>query len=145
MKGSYKIYEMREGEKQLVHQQNNLVMFGSDNGAGLITRLLAGDPTYPLTITSAAIGTGTATPDVSDTALETPVLSDIPIALSDQLTASLVLQFFIPDADLAQGNYTEFGLFAGTQLFARSVISPQYEKDANVDTVIEYTLTVTAN
>jgi hypothetical protein len=123
----------------------NLIMLDQDTGLNLLMQHLLGDNTFPLEIDSAAIGTGTTAPADSDTSLETPVVTGIPRAigeLTDERT--LYLEFFITNDELPNGEYTEFGLFCGTQLFARSLIeSPTYTKNDNQDTLIVYTIQVT--
>lgn len=121
----------------------NKVMNGTGTGLNIITRLLGNDSTYPLAITKAKIGTGTNTPANGDTDLQTPVFTKNSVA--DQVISGNVvtISFFIADSELTNGTYTEFGIFAVNQLFARSIISPSYVKGTNEDTTIEYQLTAT--
>lgn len=121
---------------------DNLVVNGTGTGINLIARALANDATYPLPITKAKIGTGTNTPANSDTDLQTSVYT-IPSVASTSVTGGVaIISFFIPTASLANGTYTEFGIFSVNQLFARSIISPSYVKGTNEDTTVEYTITV---
>lgn len=116
-------------------------MLGTNTGVNLILGRLANVLTYDTIITSAEIGTGTTTPANSDTNLVTPTVTGIAVASSSVSSGSILLSFFIPSASLANGTYKEFGLRCGTQLFARSLITPNYTKGTNQDTTIEYTIT----
>jgi len=120
----------------------NLVVKSSSTGVGIIARLLGNDSTYPLAITKAKIGTGTTAPTDADTDLQTSVFTKNSVA--DQVISVNVvtLSFFITTSELANGTYTEFGIFCGNQLFARAIISPSYVKGTNEDTTIEYEITV---
>lgn len=120
----------------------NLVMNGTGTGVNLIARLLGNDSTYPLAITKAKIGTGTNVPADADVDLQTPTLTKNTVA--DQIISGniVTISFFLTNAELANGTYTEFGIFAGDQLFARSIISPSYVKGSNEDTTVEYEITV---
>ena len=119
----------------------NLIMLGTNTGVNLLLARLANVLTYDVIITSAEIGTGTNTPTAADTNLQTPVVTGIAVASASVSSGSILLSFFIPSASLANGTYNEFGLRCGTQLFARSIISPAYTKGSNQDTTIEYTIT----
>ncbi len=137
MKGRYKITTLEKG--RVVHQTDwikNLVMVGPLNGVGLITEHLFGNTTYPLEITSASIGTGSTAPAVTDTALVAQVLADIPVRTKSKTTTMLSFSFFIPNIDLPNGTYREFGLWSGTRLFARSLILPVYTKATGQDAII---------
>jgi len=124
-----------------VHE--NLIMLDTDVGLNLIMQHFSGDVTYPLEIDLAAIGTGTTAPASTDTALETPVVTSIPRAIGE-LTAvdTFYTEWFITNDELANGEYTEFALYCGTQIFARSLIeSPTHTKADNEDTLIVYSIT----
>jgi hypothetical protein len=141
--GKYKIKTYRQGE--LIRESNwikNLIVANSDRGVSLIIERLSGTTTYDLEITSASIGTGTNTPADSDTGLQTSVLANILVASLSKTTKRLTLNFFISDSELTNGTYTEFGLFCGTRLFARSLITPSYTKSSGEDTTIEYIIDV---
>lgn len=118
----------------------NLIMLGTDTGVNILLQNLANITTYSPIITSAEIGTGTTAPTNSDTNLQTPVTTGILVASSSVSSGSILLSFFIPSGSLANGTYNEFGLRCGTQLFARSIITPAYTKGSNQDTTIEYTI-----
>lgn len=141
--GKYKIKTYKQGE--LVRESSwikNLIVANSDRGVSLIIERLSGATTYDLEITSASIGTGTNAPADSDTGLQTSVLANILVASLSKTTKRLTLNFFISDAELTNGTYTEFGLFCGTRLFARSLITPSYTKSSGEDTTIEYIIDV---
>jgi len=124
---------------------HNKVVSGTGGyGRNLLLRAMSNDVTYPIVITAGKIGTGTNTPVDGDTDLQTAVLSGIDIQLFELSNDTLVVSLFIPSADIADGTYTEFGLFMGAQLFCRALISPTFAKSANEDTTIEYTLTFSA-
>lgn len=145
MKGRYRFItsDHATGKEAVSPWINNLIMEGAINGTGLIMRQLANDTTYALPITSAAIGTGSTAPALSDTALVAPVLSGILVRSRVQTPTSLTLKFFVTDGELANGTYREFGLFCGARLFARSLISPVWTKATGQDAIIEYVITIT--
>lgn len=122
---------------------NNLIVLGSGTGADIVTRQLGNDTTYPIPIDSASIGTGTTSPSSSDTDLATPVLTGIDVALYDiSIPGTVILSFFISDADLANGTYKEFGIFCGARLFARSLITPNVTKGTNQNLSVDYTISL---
>lgn len=141
LKGHYKISVFKAGTKELLRQSehDNLVVYSANAGLGLITQHFVGTTTYALDLNKAAIGTGTTDPAVTDEGLETEVLGDIDRAsVVNQDATSVSLDFFITDAELPDGTYSEFGLFAGTQLFARSLIDPAFTKASGEDVLINY-------
>jgi len=143
LKGRYKITVVENG--RVVSESpwiKNLVMQGVSNGTGMITRQLVSDTTYPLGITTAEIGTSATAPAISDTNLVAPVLTAIPIRTKSATATVATFSFFIPDGDLANGTYREFGLRAGARLFARSLISPVYTKATGQDAIITYEISV---
>jgi hypothetical protein len=145
--GSYIIRKYKTGTKELIWESEpikNLIVSGSGGyGRNIIARILANDNTYPLPITSASIGTDSTAPTNADTDLIAPVLEDIGVADEEVTDNVVVLSFFISNSELANGTYKEFGLFCGTKLFARSIITPSYVKGTNEDTTVEYTITIT--
>lgn len=120
----------------------NLIMLDTNKGLNLIMQHLNGVTTYPLEIDSLAIGTGTNAPTSTDSGLQTPVFSGVPKAIGN-LTAPGVWysEWFITDGELADGTYNELGLFCGSQIFTRSIITPAHVKAAATDTLIVYTIT----
>lgn len=143
-KGSYVIKTWDKDTGELLWQsdpiENLVVSDPSGYGINLIMRALANDPTYPLAITSASIGTGTTEPALGDTDLETPVLSGIIVADTLVVDNGTIISFFINDAELADGTYTEFGIYCSGRLFARSLIDPQFVKGPNQNVSVDYTI-----
>lgn len=139
--GRYRIKKYRAGTNALISVSpwiRNKVSTADTHGLNIIARRLSGNTAYDIVITQAKIGTGTTAPTESDTDLEATALSGIPLANQGYSGAQATLEFFIPDVDLADGTYTEFGIFAEDQLIARSLILPTYTKASNEDTSIEY-------
>lgn len=116
----------------------NLVMIGPNRGLGLITARMAGETANDVDIDNASIGKGFAAPQITDVDLEDPILEDIPRASQSHTEDSVLLGFFIPSADLPNDEYTEFAVFSGDQIFARSLIDPAFIKSSNEDVGIEY-------
>lgn len=146
MIGTFVIRKFKAGTKELIWESEpirNRVVVSSGYGKNLLARALINDTTYPVYINSASIGTGTNTPADSDTGLQTSVLASIAVASSSATLGVATLSFFIPSATLANGTYTEFGIFAVGRLFARSLITPSFVKASNQDTTIDYTITFT--
>lgn len=143
--GRYKIVKTING--QIINETDwikNLIVSSNTHGLNLIARALTGNTTHPLEITQLKIGTGTDTPDTSDTDLQTPSVSGI-IRSNQSFSNNIAqLEFFISSDDLPDGTYTELGIFATNQLFARSIITPNYTKAPNEDTSIVYQLTFTS-
>jgi hypothetical protein len=144
IKGKFKIKTYNKGI--LIRETDwieNLVMAGANNGLGVITKRMIGDFANDIEITTAEIGSGTTAPALSDTNLETPVVTGILRANQSSTPSVVTLEFFIASDGLSNGNYAEFGLRAGTQLFTRALIDPIYTKSANEDTSIEYSISLT--
>lgn len=139
--GKFRFISYKPHTKEIIRVSpwsKNLIVSSLDTGVGLLMRRLTGDKTYDLEIDSAEIGTGTNAPADGDTNLQTPVLTGIQRSNQSFTAEQTVLRFFIPDGDLANGSYTEFGLRCGTQLFARAIITPTFTKASAEDTVVEY-------
>ena len=145
LKGEYTITVFKAGTKEVLRKIGpikNLVVSSTGYGRNLIMRQLTGDVTYGIEITQGKIGSGTTAPTDNDTDLETAVLSNINVAEVSVANDVAIISFFIPSGDLANGTYNEFGMFIGSQLFARSIISPAFTKGSNEDTSIDYSLTL---
>lgn len=143
-----KMLRMGELQDQILRVSpvhKNLIMLDDNVGLNLVMQHLQGDDTFPLAINAAAIGTGTTAPTAADTALQTPVVTGIPRAIGELTDVdTLYTEWFISNDELANGEYTEFGLYCGTQLFSRSLISgPTHTKGDNEDTLIVYTFVAT--
>lgn len=144
--GTVTIRAYKAGTKELVTEivQRNLVMEGTNTGKALLAQRLVGDNTYSCNVNYGAIGSGTNAPNASDTQLQTEVTRTI-VANSQVLSNSIAkIQFFFADGLLANGSYTEFGMFIdGTasansgQIFNRALFSPAYTKVAGTDTTVE--------
>lgn len=150
MKGKLRITTYKAGTKEIIRQTDwfsNLIVLnstGNGNGMNLFIKRLIGDTTTDLVITSASIGDDDTAPTDADTDLVSPILEDIEVVISEETgDDEATFQFFIPDAELDDGDYKEFGLFCGTQLFARSIITPTYTKSPLEDTRIDYIITIT--
>ncbi|MCD1627043.1 hypothetical protein K7H22_13660 [Seohaeicola saemankumensis] len=103
-----------------------------------------GNAANALEITSLEIGDGATAVTAGDTALANLVLADIPVARNTPSALSVVLEFFIVDAELADGTYRELGLRAGATLYTRALFTTPYTKVAGRDTIIRYTLSYSA-
>lgn len=126
----------------------NLIVNNNDHGLNLIIQRLAGEVTYDIDIANASIGTGTNAPSANDTDLQTPVLTNILLARISNTLSTVTAEFFMTDAELADGTYKEFGVFVNSlnkKLFARSLITPNHVKSAGEDTLVEYEFTGSAS
>lgn len=99
-----------------------------------------GNDTVPLEITSLEIGDGSTAVTATDTALDSLVLAGVPIARFLPSSKTLVIEFFIVDAELADGTYRELGMRTGSILATRSLFTTPYIKASGRDTIIRYTL-----
>lgn len=141
---------MRDGYLATPVVQKNLVMQSPNYGKDIIIQRLVGINTYTLNILFGEIGTGTATPTVTDTALTTPTNRAAVAFQQDFGTTDAVLQFFFPDSVLANTTYTEFGTFidgSGTigsgQLFNHALFATAYTKTAGTDVTVEVDFAIT--
>jgi len=128
---------------------SNLVMLGTNTGKSLILNRLNADNTYSLNITYGDIGTGTNTPAVSDTTLQTPTVR---VAKANGSVSSNILSlfFFFSDAVLANGTYREFGSFVDGsatvstgKIFNRVLFASPYVKASGEDTTVQVDFTLT--
>ena len=112
------------------------------SGLNWVRDLMGGTETRA---TKIALGTGDASPAVSNTALDTQVwgtgtegVIDRRIATAQKMTHKI----FLGSAD-ANGNVlAEEGLFRGTLLLARTLISPAITKSDAVELTIAHEITV---
>ena len=104
----------------------NLIVSSNTYGKNIIARQLIGDTTYPLEIDSAKIGTGTTTPALSDTDLQTAVLSGILVADASVANNIATIDFFMTDSELTNGTYTEFGMFMNSRILTRILFASSY-------------------
>lgn len=141
LKGRYRFIKKNSKTGEVICTSpwiKNLIMLSDTLGLNLIIRRLGNDLTYDCIITSAEIGTGTTAPTNSDANLETPVVTGVIPADQTVGVDNVMVAFFIPNVNLANGTYNEFGIRCGTQMFARSIISPAFVKGTNEDTTVEY-------
>ncbi len=144
IKGRYKITKI-ENEKIIEETDwiNNLIVCSDGYGLNLIIKNLLGVDGYNLKITQARMGTDGTAPSDNDNDLKSPAGNYVEIAIGEEVIPSKIsLSFFFTDADLPDGTYKELGLFCGNRLFARSVISPSYNKSINQDTRIDYEIEI---
>jgi hypothetical protein len=94
------------------------------------------------------IGTGNTAPANTDTALTAPTNRASVSYAVDSGYNEAQLQFFFPDASLANATYYEFGTFIGGSsaigsgnLFNHALFSVPYSKSAGTDTTVEVDLT----
>ena len=92
-----------------------------------------------------ALGTGTNTPAVGDTDLQTPVVTNGRLSLSSAVqttnTAKVKYDFFLTSAEVPNNTYTEVALFVyrgQKKLLSRATIN--IVKAANQDLIINYEL-----
>ena len=127
---------IRSGRVQSRH--HNLVVYSANLGYDLLVQWVLANVSW------GEIGTGTAQPTVNDTALTAPV-SRAPMSYSqDSGYNKAVLQFFYPDAVLANQTYYEFGSYAGGTstlgsgpMFNHALFTNPYSKSAGSDTTVE--------
>lgn len=122
----------------------NRVVSSDGYGRNLLIRQLGGDTTYPLEIDSAALGDGNTAAADGDTGLGNSLVSGISITDKTITNNQLQVDVFVADGTLANDTYEEFGLFCGGRLFSRIIISPAYTKASGEDTLLTYTLTLSA-
>lgn len=119
----------------------NVIVFNFNHGMHLVLQNLGGDSTFPMALTFASIGQGSNVPTLNDVGLQIPIFTNISISTSTVNDTSLDTEWFITNDELVDGTYTEFGIFCGTQLFARSLIQPNHVKVDGEDTLVAYTIT----
>lgn len=148
IKGRLKITTYKAGTKEIIKETdwiNNLVVSndtGNGHGLNLLIKRLINNTTTDLVITQGKIGDSDTTPTDADTDLGNTILSGILVASAEETTEkTALLQFFMTDTELANGDYKEFGMFCGDQLFCRAIITPTYTKTAGQDTTISYEIT----
>ena len=115
-----------------------------DAGLALIIQHHTGNDSNALEITSLEIGDGDTAVSGSDTALDNLVLAGVIPSKSTPSGSSIVLEFFIVDAELPDGDYEELGLRAGATLYTRARFNNTYTKVSGRDTIIRYTLSYSA-
>jgi hypothetical protein len=130
--------------------QRNMIVWSLNNGFDIIVQYLissftgsfAFGPT--LGIAWGEIGTGVTAPMNMDVALTTPT-NRVPVSYAaDSGFNEAQVQFFLPDALLTNGTYTEFGTFIGGSssigsgnMFNHALFGTAYTKTSGVDTTVE--------
>lgn len=147
LEGKYKFVQTKNGKRiGETGWIKNIIVLNDTRGMNIFLRQLIGDDTYPLEITKAKIGTGTATATAADTNLVGgTVVDNILVAIATGTVNSIELKFFASDLQVPEGVYGEIGLFCENQLFARSVISPAFTKTPGVDTTIVYSISASVS
>lgn len=146
LQGHYRFHVYKAGTQELKRTTDwvkNKILFSTDRGAHLILQALIGNsPLNMLNLNYAAIGTGTAQPTEADTGLASPVLLNIQRSNQEIQGKTIVLRYFMADDELVSQEYREFALYAGSQIFTRSLITPTFNKTTNEDVIVEYIITV---
>jgi hypothetical protein len=134
-------------------EQKNLIVDSSNYGIDILVQYLLsaynGSTPFPLGIAWGEIGTGTTTPAAGDTALTTPTNRATVAYAADSGFNTAQLQFFFPDASLANEDYYECGSFIGGSstigtgnMFNHALFSSPYSKSAGTDTTLEIDIAI---
>lgn len=129
-------------------RQRNMIVYSLNYGFDIIVQYLLsaynGSFAFPLGIAWGEIGTGSTSPSNLDVALTTPTNRATVSYGSDSAFSTAQLQFFFPDATLANGTYYEFGTFIGGtssigtgNMFNHALFVTPYSKSAGTDTTVE--------
>lgn len=147
--GTITIRSYKAGTKELLQEivQKNLIMQGTNTGKDLFVQWLISGYTgsnIGLGINYGAIGTGSTTPAVTDTQLQSESARVTPSFAQDSGNTKAILQFFFPDLSLANTTYREFGMFVGGtavansgNIFNRALFSSAYTKVSGTDTTVQ--------
>ncbi len=121
----------------------NLIMVGTLTGYDLLVQYLGGAGVSG-GINWGAIGTGSTTPDVTDTQLTTEFARVNNPVFTDSANRTAKLAFYFPDATLTNQTYHEFGTFVGAtvtansgHIFNHALFSSPYVKTAGNNTTVE--------
>ena len=148
---------MEGGYIGLALEQKNLVMQGNLTGKDLLIQYLMGNMATGGThatlnggINYGALGTGSATPLITDTQLGAETNRTTVTYSQDLGYNEALIQFFFPDSVLANATYNEGGTFVnGTAsantgaLFNHVLFTSPYVKTSGVDTTFEVDITLT--
>ena len=139
---------LADGKVEVV--QKNIVVFSLNYGYDILVQFLLSAYTGSFAFASTLgiawgeIGTGSTTPLNTDTALTTPTNRASVSYGADLGFNEAQLQFFFPDAVLANGTYYEFGTFIGGNssigtgnMFNHALFSSPYSKSSGADTTCE--------
>lgn len=151
MQGKFRYTMYKPDTDEVIYQsewQKNNITRANGHGYNLVLRALRGDNTYPVEITGAKIGTGTGAPSNTDTNLQNALQDSgsdliVPVGNSVIVNNVLTLSFFISNAELPNDVYSEWGIFAGSQLFARALLVPAYDKNTGADSRFEHVIELT--
>jgi hypothetical protein len=135
-------------------EQHNLIVDSPNYGKDILVQYLisayTGSFNFPLGIAWGEIGTGNTTPTTGDTALTTPTNRAAVAYAADLGLNEAQLQFFFPDASLANGTYYECGSFIGGSstigtgnMFNHALFGSGYSKSAGTDTTLEIDISLT--
>lgn len=135
-------------------EQKNIIVDSSNYGIDILVQYLIsaynGANPFPLGIAWGEIGTGSTTPSASDTELTTPTNRATVSYAADSGFQTAQLQFFFPDAVLANGTYYECGSFIGGSstigsgnMFNHALFSTPYSKSSGTDTTLEIDISIT--
>jgi hypothetical protein len=129
-------------------EQKNLIVDSSGYGLDILVQYLIsaynGSNNFPLGIQWGEIGTGSTAPTNADIALTAPTNRAAVSNAIDNGFNTAQIQFFFPDAVLANTTYYEFGTFFGGSsaigsgnMFNHALFSSPYSKSAGSDTTVE--------
>jgi hypothetical protein len=135
-------------------EQYNLIVDSSNYGKDILVQYLIsaynGSNPFPLGIAWGEIGTGNTAPTAGDIALTTPTNRATVSYAADIGLNQAQLQFFFPDAILANGTYYECGSFIGGSstigtgnLFNHALFATPYSKSSGSDTTLEIDISFT--
>ena len=135
---------------KLESETKNLIMTGGNIGRDLLVQWLLGVATYPVGISWGAIGTSNTAVTATDTQLGAEANRTSPSYKQDYAFSEVIVQFFFPDAVLANTTFYEFGTFVGGtssantgQIFNHALFGTPYTKVAGQDTTVEVDITLT--
>jgi hypothetical protein len=142
---------LEDGKEEV--RQENLIVDSSNYGSDILVQYLisgyTGTFNFPLGIAWGEIGTGNTTPAAGDTALTTPTNRAAVSYAADFGFNAAQLQFFFPDAVLANETYYECGSFIGGDstigsgnMFNHALFASGYSKSAGVDTTLEIDIAI---
>jgi hypothetical protein len=137
---------LEDGKIEVV--QKNLVVYTLNYGYDILVQFLisayTGSFAFPLGIAWGEIGTGATAPANTDIALTTPTNRASISYAADLGFNEAQVQFFFPDATLANETYYEFGTFVGGtssigsgNMFNHALFGSPYSKSSGTDTTVE--------
>jgi hypothetical protein len=122
---------------------DNLIMTGSLTGRDLLVQYLINGTTYSGGLNYGALGTSITTPASSDTQLGAEVARAPFSTAIDVSNNQAQFQFYLPDANLANGSYQEAGTFMNGsaslnsgQIFNHGLLGTTYTKTSGTDTTL---------